>query len=79
MKLRKVDPRYLRAKTGELYERRTDNYGELDGECGDCGVKLGEIHHYGCDVEVCPKCGRQLISCPCKLKLERLKHETTQS
>ena len=34
--------------------------------CGDCGVKQGQIHDYGCDLEECPQCGEQLISCRCR-------------
>lgn len=31
--------------------------------CHDCAVALGEYHHFGCDVERCPTCSGQLISC----------------
>ncbi len=30
-----------------------------------CGVREGEFHIPGCDMEPCPFCGSQLISCDC--------------
>lgn len=33
--------------------------------CHDCGAKEGEIHQRGCDMERCPFCGGQLITCSC--------------
>ena len=34
-------------------------------KCGDCGKNTGENHTDGCDVERCPKCFGQLLSCDC--------------
>jgi hypothetical protein len=38
---------------------------ELD-DCPDCGVAPGHLHAQDCDVEQCPNCGYQLISCSCE-------------
>lgn len=36
--------------------------------CPDCGVLKGDFHVPSCDVEECPVCGRQLISCDCQFE-----------
>jgi len=38
--------------------------------CHDCGAKEGQIHKIGCDMERCPYCGGQLISCGCVKEIE---------
>jgi hypothetical protein len=34
--------------------------------CPVCGAADGELHTPGCPVEICPWCGGQLTSCPCR-------------
>lgn len=35
--------------------------------CHDCNAKPAHKHHPGCDMERCPKCKGQLISCRCPI------------
>lgn len=49
---------YLKFYGREMFE---NNY----KYCGDCSATVGEFHMLGCDCELCPKCGNQLISCEC--------------
>lgn len=47
--------------------RLTDHFAEPSGRCHDCGARHGHQHHPGCDVERCPTCHGQLISCDCQM------------
>jgi hypothetical protein len=40
--------------------------------CHDCGTKEGQLHILDCDMECCPFCGNQLISCECVYKKLRI-------
>ncbi len=35
-------------------------------QCSECNAIMGKYHHWGCDQEICPVCGLQLISCDCE-------------
>src|SRR3954453_18490614 len=55
---------------GREYERLA--YGTEPGwemyathPCHDCAVRAGQLHVYNCDVEACPRCFGQLITCGC--------------
>jgi len=66
--------KYKRFKYGEdgwsgpMASGKPSDWGKFtsDNPCHDCFVKKGNYHVSGCDVERCPKCGHQLISCNCK-------------
>jgi hypothetical protein len=36
--------------------------------CGDCATTPGNYHHAGCDIEECPRCGGQILSCDCLIE-----------
>lgn len=61
----------ISANGNEFPRIRVGGLGDFEGEpegtrCGDCGAMVGYQHHWGCDCERCPSCGRQLISCDCE-------------
>ena len=46
---------------GRMLDRRPNGL----TTCHDCGVLPLGLHHPGCDMEPCPNCGGQAISCGC--------------
>ena len=57
-------------------------FGEPGATCGDCGEAYGKQHLPQCDVERCPLCGGQLLSCDCgpvyDVEDERRRYRATQ-
>lgn len=52
--------RYQRIKVGDP----GDTYaGKKGAVCSDCSAQFGRWHHYKCEMERCPICGEQLITC----------------
>jgi len=47
------------------YGDEHDDWGADRQECHDCAVIKGELHVPSCDVEECPVCGGQVLSCDC--------------
>ncbi len=47
--------------------------------CYDCNVKPDGVHHGGREEERCPRCGRQLIMCPCRGKRFRSLHARVEA
>jgi len=36
-----------------------------DAVCHDCAASTGQRHHFMCDMEQCPRCGNQALTCDC--------------
>jgi hypothetical protein len=46
--------------------------------CHDCGIAAGGVHHVGCDMEICPRCGGQFFGCSCLVSGDRIKYPAIQ-
>jgi hypothetical protein len=47
------------------YGEEQDDWGADRQRCHDCAVLKMQFHVPGCDVQRCPNCGGQVISCEC--------------
>jgi len=59
---------YSRIKYGDPEEWNDWDSDYADRICHDCGVVKGQYHTKGCDMERCPVCRDQFLSCGCPRK-----------
>ena len=63
--------KYVKTTNGKYFKRQKvgdEGWVEPGKRCPDCGAKYGYFHHMMCDVEQCPICGLQLLSCDCDIE-----------
>jgi hypothetical protein len=49
----------------KVHKRDCCDIGDHAGRCGDCGAPRLGYHHLGCDLQQCPRCRHQMVSCGC--------------
>lgn len=64
-----------RIKVGDAISFDPD--ADEDYLCPGCNAGRGQYHHYGCDMERCPRCGKQLYGCACNYKIPVCKYHWT--
>lgn len=62
--------KYRRIRFGEIDDMSSKFNIDANATCGDCGCHVGGLHHWGCDMETCPVCKQQLLSCECDVVIE---------
>jgi hypothetical protein len=59
---------YDRVKAGDeaLY---ADTDISDDVTCPGCNVSMGQLHHWGCEIEECPRCHKPIFGCDCDVEV----------
>ena len=69
---------------GEEFQRIRYGNDQNDWEakrqpCHDCYSPKGDLHVFGCDLELCPRCGGQAIYCDCPCDDRSIKEPRTMT
>lgn len=59
-------------------EGRAERALDIQQTCPDCGVGIGDSHQPGCDIELCPFCGVQMLQDECCYAFFGLNGETLE-
>lgn len=59
--------KFSRVHYGSPEEHPEVNFEYANKPCGDCLVIRGQIHLLDCDMEQCPNCSNQMITCACEI------------